>query len=92
MLLGLYSVREGFCIFTVVYKCVSLGSKESNVFLFFLQFAAKICLLTSFRDTCFVEIVPQYQTPQRGKVLFDYYLLGFSIVSLTMCCFTIIIS
>ncbi|RLM75039.1 hypothetical protein C2845_PM15G07110 [Panicum miliaceum] len=29
------------------------------------QFAAKICLLTSFRDTCFVEIVPQYQTPQR---------------------------
>jgi len=86
MLLGLYSVREGFCIFTVVYKCVSLGSKESNAFLlffsffFFLQFAAKICLLTSFRDTCFVEIVPQYQTPQRGKVLFDYYLLGFSIV------------
>uniref|UniRef100_A0A0E0DDK3 OTU domain-containing protein n=1 Tax=Oryza meridionalis TaxID=40149 RepID=A0A0E0DDK3_9ORYZ len=29
------------------------------------QFAAKICLLTSFRDTCFVEIVPQYQAPQR---------------------------
>ncbi|OEL27643.1 hypothetical protein BAE44_0011339, partial [Dichanthelium oligosanthes] len=29
------------------------------------KFAAKICLLTSFRDTCFVEIVPQYQTPQR---------------------------
>ncbi|KAM3367224.1 hypothetical protein ACQJBY_016075 [Aegilops geniculata] len=29
------------------------------------KFAAKICLLTSFRDTCFVEIVPQYQAPQR---------------------------
>ncbi|TVU14710.1 hypothetical protein EJB05_38196, partial [Eragrostis curvula] len=33
------------------------------------KFAAKICLLTSFRDTCFVEIVPQYQAPQRGEVL-----------------------
>ncbi|GJN27747.1 hypothetical protein PR202_gb15795 [Eleusine coracana subsp. coracana] len=29
------------------------------------RFAAKICLLTSFRDTCFVEITPQYQAPQR---------------------------
>ncbi|PWZ57183.1 DEAD-box ATP-dependent RNA helicase 50 [Zea mays] len=29
------------------------------------KFAAKICLLTSFRDTCFVEIVLQYQAPQR---------------------------
>ncbi|KDP41893.1 hypothetical protein JCGZ_26911 [Jatropha curcas] len=29
------------------------------------KFAAKICLLTSFRDTCFIEIMPQYQSPQR---------------------------
>ncbi|XP_074580077.1 OVARIAN TUMOR DOMAIN-containing deubiquitinating enzyme 12-like isoform X2 [Curcuma longa] len=29
------------------------------------KFQAKICLLTSFRDTCFVEIVPQNQAPQR---------------------------
>ncbi|KMZ69321.1 OTU-like cysteine protease-like [Zostera marina] len=29
------------------------------------KFGAKICLLTSFRDTCFVEIVPQQQAPQR---------------------------
>lgn len=29
------------------------------------RFAAKICLLTSFRDTCFIEIVPQYQSPTR---------------------------
>ncbi|CAI9108425.1 OLC1v1008009C2 [Oldenlandia corymbosa var. corymbosa] len=29
------------------------------------KFAAKICLLTSFRDTCFIEIVPQYQPPKR---------------------------
>ncbi|XP_074309232.1 OVARIAN TUMOR DOMAIN-containing deubiquitinating enzyme 12 [Silene latifolia] len=29
------------------------------------RFAAKICLLTSFRDTCFIEIVPQNHPPQR---------------------------
>ncbi|CAL5325541.1 unnamed protein product [Camellia sinensis] len=29
------------------------------------KFAAKICLLTSFRDTCFIEITPQYQAPKR---------------------------
>ncbi|WCJ40279.1 OVARIAN TUMOR DOMAIN-containing deubiquitinating enzyme 12 [Euphorbia peplus] len=28
------------------------------------KFAAKICLLTSFRDTCFIEIMPQSQTPK----------------------------
>lgn len=27
----------------------------------FDKFAAKICLLTSFRDTCFIEIMPIYQ-------------------------------
>lgn len=29
------------------------------------KFGAKICLLTSFRDTCFIEIIPQNQAPQR---------------------------
>ncbi|XP_077228839.1 cysteine proteinases superfamily protein [Tasmannia lanceolata] len=29
------------------------------------KFGAKICLLTSFRDTCFVEIIPLHQAPQR---------------------------
>ncbi|KAH9618796.1 hypothetical protein KSS87_018757 [Heliosperma pusillum] len=29
------------------------------------RFAAKICLLTSFRDTCFIEIVPRNRAPQR---------------------------
>ncbi|XP_050230687.1 OVARIAN TUMOR DOMAIN-containing deubiquitinating enzyme 12 [Mercurialis annua] len=29
------------------------------------KFAAKICLLTSFRDTCFIEIMPRYQPPKR---------------------------
>ncbi|CAB4305914.1 unnamed protein product [Prunus armeniaca] len=32
------------------------------------KFEAKICLLTSFRDTCFIEIMPQYQPPKRGKM------------------------
>ncbi|PWZ52477.1 hypothetical protein Zm00014a_010342 [Zea mays] len=39
--------------------------KMSNFFMYFWQFAAKICLLTSFRDTCFFEILPQYQAPRR---------------------------
>ncbi|KAG6490610.1 hypothetical protein ZIOFF_051917 [Zingiber officinale] len=29
------------------------------------KFQAKICLLTSFRDTSFIEIMPQNQAPQR---------------------------
>eukprot|EP01018_Ginkgo_biloba_P017940 Gb_24833 [translate_table: standard] len=29
------------------------------------RFGAKICLLTSFRDTCFIEIMPREQNPQR---------------------------
>ncbi|KAI4375744.1 hypothetical protein MLD38_013574 [Melastoma candidum] len=29
------------------------------------KFAAKICLLTSFRDTCFIEIMPQLGAPRR---------------------------
>ncbi|KAK3013726.1 hypothetical protein RJ639_008434 [Escallonia herrerae] len=29
------------------------------------KFVAKICLLTSFRETCFIEITPQHQTPKR---------------------------
>ncbi|GAB4848597.1 OVARIAN TUMOR DOMAIN-containing deubiquitinating enzyme 12 [Ancistrocladus abbreviatus] len=29
------------------------------------KFAAKICLLTSFKDTSFIEIVPQHQEPKR---------------------------
>lgn len=38
-----------------------------------MQFEAKICLLTSFRDTCFIEIKPQIQPPKRGK--FKVFLL-----------------
>ncbi|KAI6700913.1 hypothetical protein NL676_015237 [Syzygium grande] len=29
------------------------------------KFAAKICLLTSFRDTCFIEIMPRSEAPKR---------------------------
>ncbi|KAJ3679305.1 hypothetical protein LUZ60_017316 [Juncus effusus] len=29
------------------------------------RFGAKICLLTSFRDTCFIEIIPKDQSPTR---------------------------
>ncbi|XP_043690352.1 OVARIAN TUMOR DOMAIN-containing deubiquitinating enzyme 11 isoform X2 [Telopea speciosissima] len=30
------------------------------------RFEAKICLLTSFRDSCFIEIVPKDKAPTRG--------------------------
>ena len=40
---------------------------------FILQFGAKICLLTSFRDTCFIEIVPQLQAPQRGMITYGFH-------------------
>jgi hypothetical protein len=33
------------------------------------QFGAKICLLTSFKDTCLIEIVPRDLTPTKGKGL-----------------------
>ncbi|KAL4306923.1 hypothetical protein AHAS_Ahas16G0226800 [Arachis hypogaea] len=33
------------------------------------KFAAKICLLTSFRDTCFIEIMPLHQAPKRGTIV-----------------------
>jgi hypothetical protein len=60
-------------VFTFIVEHGLPGDRRketSNVFMYFWQFAAKICLLTSFRDTCFVEIVPQYQAPQRGKIPF----------------------
>ncbi|CAN7134829.1 unnamed protein product, partial [Brassica rapa subsp. narinosa] len=47
------------------------------------RFAAKICLLTSFRDTCFIEILPQDQAPKRayGKcTLTKLWLYMFGIV------------
>ncbi|KAK6919767.1 hypothetical protein RJ641_015671 [Dillenia turbinata] len=31
------------------------------------EFAAKICLVTSFRDTCFIEINPKENNPSKGK-------------------------
>ena len=54
-----YSIRT-FCLAFSICFLIQL--------LHHVQFAAKICLLTSFRDTCFIEIVPQSQTPKRGKL------------------------
>ncbi|KAL9361186.1 hypothetical protein Peur_043971 [Populus x canadensis] len=36
------------------------------------QFGAKICLVTSFRDTCYIEIMPKDKSPTRG---YTYYSL-----------------
>ncbi|KAJ0971425.1 hypothetical protein J5N97_019384 [Dioscorea zingiberensis] len=46
------------------------------------KFGAKICLLTSFRDTCFVEIVPRQQPPQRE--LYYYKLMTYTVRSSTL--------
>ncbi|XP_042970966.1 uncharacterized protein LOC122303308 isoform X2 [Carya illinoinensis] len=32
------------------------------------QFGAKICLVTSFRDTCYIEILPKDKNPTRGQI------------------------
>lgn len=53
------------------YAQLSYFTREShffnwNPFYLLNQYAAKICLLTSFRDTCLVEIVPRDATPTRG--------------------------
>ncbi|KAJ0088099.1 hypothetical protein Patl1_33249 [Pistacia atlantica] len=31
----------------------------------FTEFEAKICLITSFRDTCYIEIIPKDKNPTR---------------------------
>ncbi|KAE9456010.1 hypothetical protein C3L33_12084, partial [Rhododendron williamsianum] len=41
--------------------CVSLS-------LDILQFEVKICLVTSFRDTCYIEILPKDKNPSRGSI------------------------
>ncbi|XP_042970967.1 uncharacterized protein LOC122303308 isoform X3 [Carya illinoinensis] len=32
------------------------------------RFGAKICLVTSFRDTCYIEILPKDKNPTRGQI------------------------
>ncbi|KAF5735658.1 hypothetical protein HS088_TW15G01171 [Tripterygium wilfordii] len=43
------------------------------------RFGAKICLVTSFRDTCYIEIVPKGQNPTRGSHVptAEAYFMGF---------------
>ena len=58
-------------LFAVWSKNVFLHDKHIYLMLSIicLQFGAKICLLTSFRDTCSVEIIPRNQAPQRGNTI-----------------------
>lgn len=41
-----------------------------------VQYGLKIFVLTSFKDTCYIEILPKIQKSNRGRVLFFYFLLG----------------
>lgn len=41
----------------------------------FLQYGVKIFILTSFRDTCYIEILPVVQKSERGNLSFQIMLL-----------------
>ncbi|KAM5547187.1 hypothetical protein ABKV19_001608 [Rosa sericea] len=45
------------------------------------RFGAKICLITSFRDTCYIEILPKNRNPARALS----ELLEQSALQLTIC-------
>lgn len=62
----------------------------------FLQFDAKISLVTSFRDTCYIEILPNDKNPTRGKYynqipfqivmfIFSYTFLSSSHINIISC-------
>lgn len=43
------------------------------------QYGVKILVITSFKDTCYIEILPQIQKSGRGKILlalFKYVLMS----------------
>jgi hypothetical protein len=40
-----------------------------------VQYGVKIFVLTSFRDTCYIEILPVVEKSKRGSVYFFYLLL-----------------
>lgn len=35
----------------------------------FFQYGVKIFVITSFKDTCYIEILPQIQKSERGKIV-----------------------
>lgn len=59
-----YTIGPFYCIFVYIYdmklKCVHL----------LLQYGVKIFILTSFRDTCYIEILPVVEKSRRGNVYF----------------------
>lgn len=43
------------------------------VVLHFLQYGIKIFVITSFKDTCYIEILPNIQKSERGKTLLGVF-------------------
>lgn len=39
-----------------------------------MQYGLKIFVLTSFKDTCYIEILPNIQKSNRGKVLQNIFI------------------
>lgn len=47
-----------------------------NLVLHFMQYGIKIFVITSFKDTCYIEILPSIQKSERGKT-FSLLLISF---------------
>lgn len=41
-----------------------------KLFSFFLQYGVRIFVMTSFKDTCCIEILPHFEKPKGGKIFF----------------------
>jgi hypothetical protein len=53
------------CSGVLIYRKVDFSSWR----VFFVQYGVKISLITSFKDTCFIEITPDEQKSTRGLYL-----------------------
>lgn len=41
-----------------------------------LQYGVKILVITSFKDTCYIEILPSVQRSERGTIFWFLFLYG----------------
>lgn len=67
-----------------------LSITNTCTFFFLFQYGVKIFVMTSFKDTCCIEILPNFQKPNRGKnpVLSIFCENGFCLIFLARCSFT----
>ena len=75
LLLSTYSNKMLAYVFLEVVCFLEICSTETGML--FMQYGVKIFLITSFKDTCYMEINPRVQKSKRGKLLKN---LGTSLV------------